>query len=95
MTTKKRPPAKKSTPPPAREETVAALEPEDAPEDASVESREESNAPEATQSAPQAADPGFCDNHPDRPAALVTDFRYAQPQRFCGPCVPPSYRHLL
>jgi hypothetical protein len=44
---------------------------------------------------PEAGGKGMCDNHPDRPAALVTNFRWTPPQRFCGPCIPANYRHLL
>lgn len=40
-------------------------------------------------------DKGFCDNHPDRPAVLVTNFTWSTPQRFCASCVPPQYRFLL
>ena len=40
-------------------------------------------------------DKGFCDNHPDVPAVLVTNFPWAEQQRFCRACVPDQYRFLL
>lgn len=100
----KKAPPRKRTPAPAPEKTVAdeAITPDD-PEtpyyDARDEegrfAREDSTVADPQDVAPAAPDKGMCDNHPDRPAALVTNFRWTPPQRFCGQCIPANYRYLL
>jgi hypothetical protein len=38
---------------------------------------------------------GYCDNHPGRAAVFVTNFSWAQPQRFCAQCLPAQYKPLM
>jgi len=98
---------KKTTPARPREETVAE-EVERADEDETVAVPEADAlaatappadaAPEASPdplTLPSKTDKGRCDNHPDSPAVLVTDFPWTPPQRFCSKCVPDQYRYLL
>lgn len=101
MTTKK----KKTTPSRPRKKTVAKEAV--AREDEAVAETSPGvveDAPQAVAAEPPAQDDvlavapednGVCDNHADRPAVLVTNFRWTTTQRFCNVCIPPHYRHLL
>lgn len=89
-----------TTPAQARKETVAEEEPREdqaaaEPTSESVAEPEKTPLTEPAVANDAAVDKGMCDNHPDRPAVVITPFTWTPAQRFCNLCVPAQYRYLL
>jgi len=73
--------ARATTPARTKDDTVA--------EEPRVEERQESTSEKQQATAPEQ---DMCDNHPDRPAVMVTSFPWSGAQHLCAQCVPPQYR---